>query len=130
MTVYQLDTLFPDLPADTKSWVYFGLSFDDLLLKIGATTRPVDYRSGELHFLVLCTVPGGKDVEAFYHKKYAAERVGRSRYGPDRRKLPEWFHLSDRILADMLEMCAEQRLTQSCAMLKAIMFQRLRTAAA
>ena len=114
-----VDTLFPQLEPTYKTRVYFGLGQNGQL-KIGLTGRDNGRRGGEMHFTELCAERGDRIVEARYHAKYAAERIGRT----------EWFNLSDRLLLDVLLMCVQQGRTRSVGTLRELMLARLRQAAA
>ena len=117
--MHVVETLFPDLAPDTRSRVYFGLG-ENGQIKIGITKRPSGRRGGEMHFTELCSVPGGRSIEADYHAKYATERIGRT----------EWFHLSDRLCLDLIAVCSQQSREWAAETLKTIMLRRLRLAAA
>jgi hypothetical protein len=115
-----LETLFPDYEPDYRTRVYFGLGHDIERVKIGITGRENGHRGGEMHFDELCCIPGDRLIEQRYHRKYAAERIGKT----------EWFRLSDRLLMDLIVMCVEQGRTRSVETLRGIVLQRLREAAA
>lgn len=107
------ENLFPDLiPLNTRR-VYFGLG-ENGLIKIGVTSRKSGRRGGEMHFTEMCAVPGGRNVENHYHMKYAAEKIGKT----------EWFNPSDRLMLDLIEMCAQQRKEWACAALKTMLLRR------
>ena len=113
--MHENENLFPDLiPLNTRR-VYFGLG-ENGLIKIGVTTRKSGRRGGEMHFTEMCSVPGGRNVENYYHMKYAAERVGKT----------EWFDASDRLLLDLIVMCAQQRLERAAEVLKTMLLRRAR----
>lgn len=113
-------TLFPDddrfrSPKATR--IYFGLSNNEPhLVKIGLTRRAIGHRGGELHFTELCHIEGDRFTEANYHRKYDAERIGRT----------EWFKISNRLLMDLITMCVGQHRAASVEVLKAIIYSRLR----
>lgn len=113
--MYQLESLFPDLPPSTRSRLYWGLGASGDL-KCGITKRLVARRGGEMHFEELCSVPGGRSLEEEIHQKYNAERIGRT----------EWFRPSDRLLTDLLVLCVQQGRVKSVETLRAIMLRRLR----
>lgn len=113
------DTLFPELVILDARRVYFALG-ENGQVKIGTTSRPNGRRGGEMHFTELCAVRGGRSVEGYYHGKYAAERIGRT----------EWFHLSDRLALDLIEMCSQQGREWACATLKTLLLRRMRQDAA
>ena len=121
--VITLPSMFPDLDehvaSRTSSRIYFGLGQNGQL-KIGLTRRRDGRRGGEMHFAELCSVPGGRDVEDWYHAKYAAERIGRT----------EWFALSNRLLLDVVVMCVAQKRTASVETLKSLILGRLGQVAA
>jgi hypothetical protein len=108
------ETLFDNVVILDARRTYFGLG-EHGLCKIGTTSRKSGRRGGELHFTELCSVPGGRSVEDYYHQKYATERQGKS----------EWFYLSDRLAFDLIVMCIEQGRPGSAETLKAIMLERL-----
>jgi len=115
------ETLFPEIVPNELGWVYFGLGLGGInLIKIGHTMRTPDHRGGEVHFNPLCCVPGSKRTERMFHRKYAAERIGKS----------EWFHLSDRLALDLIVMCTQQGLVKSVEILKFILAERLNQSAA
>lgn len=113
------ETLFPELVVLDARRCYFGLG-ENFQIKIGLTSRPSGRRGGEMHFAELCSERGGRNVENYYHGKYAAERIGKT----------EWFHLSDRLALDLIEMCIEQGRKASAETVKMIVRSRLRQAAA
>lgn len=110
--------MFPDLDREVaarcRCRVYFGLGQNGQL-KIGITSRANGRRGGEMHFTELCSVPGERGAEEWYHAKYRAERIGRT----------EWFTLSDRLLLDVVVMCVEQHRTASVEILKRLITARL-----
>lgn len=114
-----LDVLFPEMEPQYPTRVYFGLG-DNGQAKIGITGRENGHRGGEMHFTELCSVPGDRMVERWYHAKYAAERIGRT----------EWFWLSDRLILDILIMCVQQGRHKSVEILKVLIGSRLRQVAA
>lgn len=101
-------------PRTTR--VYFGLGACGTRIKIGLTKRKSGHRGGEMWFIELCAVPGDRDEESYYHSKYARERIGRT----------EWFHLSDQLCLDLIEMCLKQTRTGSYEVLKGVLYARLR----
>ena len=113
------ETLFPNLVILDARRVYFGLG-ETFQIKIGTTSRKSGRRGGEMHFAELCSVRGGRNVEDYYHGKYAAERIGKT----------EWFHLSDRLALDLIVMCTKQGRTASAETIKMILRTRLKQAAA
>lgn len=113
--MYQLDSMFPDLPMSPRSRLYWGLGASGDL-KCGITKRLVARRGGEMHFKELVSVPGGRSLEEEVHQRYNAERIGRT----------EWFRPSNRLLTDLLVLCVQQGRVQSVHILQAIMLQRLR----
>ncbi len=114
-----IDTLFPELKPVYLTRVYFGYG-DNGQVKIGLTGRPNGRRGGEMHFTELCAVPGDRLIEQRYHRAYTTERVGHT----------EWFRLSDRLLTDLIVMCVQQGRDGSVEILKGIILDRLRRAAA
>jgi hypothetical protein len=118
--VYVVEPLFAELEPEYRTRTYFGLGDCRSRVKIGMTGRDNGRRGGEMHFTELCSVPGDRLVERRYHAKYAAERIGRT----------EWFYLSDRLLMDLIIMCVQQGRHKSVEILKDIMLDRLRQAAA
>lgn len=116
-------SMFPDLDDELASRcrtrVYFGLGQNGQL-KIGITSRPSGRRGGEMHFTELCSVPGERGREAYYHSKYRAERIGTT----------EWFHLSDRLLVDILVMCVRFDRMESIETVKALILGRMEQAVA
>lgn len=117
--MHAAETLFPDLVQLDTRRVYFGLG-ENGQVKIGTTSRPSGRRGGEMHFTELCSEQGGRSVESHYHAKYAAERLGRT----------EWFHLSDRLALDLIQMSTQQGREWAAEALKAILLRRLRQVAA
>jgi len=117
--MYVAETLFPDIKPAYRSRIYFGLG-DNGQVKIGLTSRQNGRRGGEMHFTELCSVPGDRRTEDFYHAKYAGERIART----------EWFRLSDALLVDLTLMCVQQGRTRSVEALKGLMLGRLCAAAA
>jgi len=115
-----IETLFPDFEPDYLTRVYFGLGHDFERVKIGITGRENGHRGGEMHFDEMCCIPGDRLIEHRYHRKYAAERIGKT----------EWFYLSDRLLMDLIVMCVQQGRYRSTEALKGIMLARLRQVAA
>lgn len=115
-----VETLFPDWEPAYLTRVYFGLGVDWERIKIGITGRQNGHRGGEMHFKELCCVPGDRLIEQRYHRKYAAERIGKT----------EWFKLSDRLLMDLIIMCVQQGRHESVEILKGILLARLQQAAA
>lgn len=114
LSLFEDDTRFKS--SSRPSRVYFGLSnAGPPLIKIGLTRRATGHRGGELHFTELCHVEGDRLTEANYHRKYAAERIGKT----------EWFELSDRLLMDLITMCVGQHRTPSVEILKTIIYRRL-----
>jgi hypothetical protein len=113
-----LPSMFPEIDREfavrCRTRVYFGLGQNGQL-KIGITSRANGRRGGEMHFTELCSVPGERGAEEWYHAKYRAERIGRT----------EWFMLSDRILLDLVVMCVGQYRTASVEILKGIILARL-----
>lgn len=109
-----LFTIDGEAPRATR--VYFGLGACGERVKIGLTKRKSGHRGGEMWFIELCSVPGDRDIEAQYHAKYAKERIGRT----------EWFHLTDQLCIDLIEMCLRQRKTSSYEVLKGVLYARLR----
>ena len=117
--MYAVEPLFAGLEPQYRTRIYFGLG-DNGQIKIGITGRASGHRGGEMHFTELCAVPGNRLIEHRYHAKYADERIGRT----------EWFILSDRLLLDLIIMCAQEGNIRSVETLKTITAVRLRQAAA
>jgi len=113
------ETLFPGLIQLDSRRIYFGWG-ENGLIKIGVTSRKSGRRGGEMHFTEMCSVPGGRNVENYYHMRYAAERVGKT----------EWFNPSDRLLLDLIVMCAQQRREWAAEVLKTVLLRRARRDAA
>ena len=114
-----VETLFPELQPFYQTRIYFGLG-ENGQLKIGITGRKDGRRGGEMHFTELCAVPGDRLTEQWYHSKYKAERIGRT----------EWFNISDQLLLDLIMMCVRQVHTRSVEILRNLVQDRLRQAAA
>jgi hypothetical protein len=114
-----VETLFPDLTPQYRARIYFGLGQNGQL-KIGLTGRKDGRRGGEMHFTELCSVPGDRLTESGYHSRYADCRIGRT----------EWFHLTDRLLMDLLVMCVQQGRARSTEILKELILGRLSLQAA
>jgi hypothetical protein len=117
--MYVIETLFPDLEPTYRTRVYFGLGQNGQV-KIGLTGRTSGRRGGEMHFTELCSVSGDRRTEDSYHMKYADCRIGRT----------EWFHLTDRLLMDLIVMCVQQGRGKSVEILKGIALGRLQMQAA
>ena len=113
------ESLFGEQELAYRKRVYFAYG-DNGQIKIGLTGRPNGHRGGEMHFLELCSVPGDRLTEHQYHAKYAAERISKT----------EWFSASDRLLLDILTLCAQQQRHKSVEILKEIIGSRLRQAVA
>jgi hypothetical protein len=113
MSMHEDESLFPNLIPLNSRRVYFGLG-ENGLIKIGVTSRKSGRRGGEMHFTEMGSVPGGRNVENYYHMKYAAERQGKS----------EWFEASDRLLLDMTVMCAQQGRDWAVEVLKTMLLRR------
>lgn len=105
-----------DGEAPPATRIYFGLGACGERVKIGLTKRKSGHRGGEMWFIELCSVPGDRAVEAYFHARYAAERISKT----------EWFHLSDRLCMDLVAMCLGQQRTQSYEVLKGVLYTRLR----
>jgi hypothetical protein len=83
-------SLYPELPP-SLSGCYFGT--DGIRIKIGFTERPPKRRGGELDLDILFLIPGGPEVEAREHRRWASARIGRT----------EWFNLTYGLLRYITE---------------------------